>query len=40
MLILSFDDRNFDDWIDAMPIFEKYGAHATFFVSGEIDELQ
>ena len=37
LLVLSFDDRNFDSWIEAIPIFEKYGAHATFFVSGPID---
>ena len=36
-LLLSFDDRNFDDWLNALPVFDKYGAHATFFVSGEID---
>ena len=37
-LVLSFDDRNFDDWLNAMPIFEKYGARATFFVCGPIDD--
>ena len=37
VLILSFDDRNFSDWLAALPVFDKYGAHATFFVSGEID---
>lgn len=37
VLLLSFDDRNFSDWLNAMPIFDRYGAHATFFVSGEID---
>ena len=37
VLLLSFDDRNFDDWLAALPIFDRYGAHATFFVSGEID---
>ena len=36
-LILSFDDRNFDDWEKALPIFEKYDAHVTFFVCGEFD---
>jgi hypothetical protein len=35
VLLLAFDDRNFDDWEKAIPIFAKYGAHATFFVSGE-----
>jgi len=37
-LLLSFDDRNFGDWLKAMPLFEKYGAHATFFVFGAIDD--
>ena len=37
VLILSFDDRNFDGWVGAIPLFDKYGAHATFFVSGEIN---
>ena len=37
VLVLSFDDRNFDDWERAIPLFDRYGAHATFFVSGEID---
>ena len=36
VLILSFDDRNFDGWMNAIPLFDRYGAHATFFVSGEI----
>lgn len=35
VLLLSFDDRNFADWERAIPLFAKYGAHATFFVSGE-----
>ena len=37
LLVLSFDDRNFNDWLKALPVFEKYGAHATFFVCGPID---
>ena len=37
LLVLSFDDRNFGDWVKALPVFEKYGAHATFFVCGPID---
>ena len=36
-LVLSFDDRNFADWERALPIFDRYGAHVTFFVSGPID---
>ena len=37
-LCLTFDDRNFDAWEKFVPLFEKYGAHATFFVHGAIDE--
>ena len=36
-LVLSFDDRNFDGWRTAAQLFAKYDAHATFFVSGPID---
>ena len=36
-LVLSFDDRNFNDWLKALPVFDRYGAHVTFFVSGPID---
>ena len=36
-LVLSFDDRNFDDWEKALPLFDKYDAHVTFFVSGAMD---
>ena len=35
VLLLSFDDKNFAGWEAARPIFAKYGAHATFFVSGD-----
>ena len=35
VLLLTFDDRNFAGWEAARPIFAKYGAHATFFVSGD-----
>lgn len=37
-LLLAFDDRNFEDWVNAIPLFEKYNAKATFFVCGEIDK--
>lgn len=37
-VVLTFDDRNFDDWVAAMPLFDKYEAKATFFISGAIDE--
>ena len=37
LLLLRFDDRNFDGWEKALPLFEKTGAHATFFINGAID---
>ena len=37
-LVLSFDDRNFADWEKAIPLFDKYGAHATFFFCGPVDD--
>ncbi len=37
VLLLAFDDRNFADWERAIPLFEKYGARASFFVSGDFD---
>ena len=37
-LLLAFDDRGFDGWIAALPIFDKYRAHATFFVCGTLDK--
>ena len=36
-LVLSFDDRNLADWERAIPLFDKYGAHATFFFVGPVD---
>ena len=36
-LCLTFDDRNFDTWERCIPLFAKYGAHATFFIWGPID---
>ncbi len=38
ILVLTFDDRNFAGWEMAMPLFAKYNAHASFFVTGEIDK--
>lgn len=37
ILCLTFDDRNFASWEAALPVFRKYGAHASFFVCGAID---
>lgn len=36
-IVLSFDDRNFDDWIATLPLFDQYEVKATFFISGPID---
>ena len=36
VLLLTFDGRDFDGWQKAIPVFDRYGAHATFFVSGEV----
>lgn len=36
-LVLSFDDRNLADWEKAIPLFDKYGACATFFCTGKIE---
>ena len=37
VLCLTFDDRNFQYWLAALPIFRKYGAKASFFIKGEIN---
>lgn len=37
VLALSFDDRNLADWERAFHLFEKYGASATFCISGDIN---
>jgi len=37
VVALSFDDRNLADWERAFPLFGRYGATATFCISGEID---
>lgn len=36
-IVMTFDDRNFNDWIEALPLFDEFGVKATFFISGEID---
>ena len=38
VLCLTFDDRNLQYWLAALPIFRKYGAKASFFITGKIDE--
>ncbi len=37
VMCLTFDDRNWDRWVTAMPLFAKYGAHASFFPNGPLD---
>ncbi|WP_442510318.1 polysaccharide deacetylase family protein [Novipirellula sp. SH528] len=37
-VVMTFDDRNFDDWIKALPLFDEFGVKATFFISGKIDD--
>src|SRR5690349_21600930 len=32
-LALTFDDAYLDEWLAAIPLFEKYNARATFFVA-------
>lgn len=32
-IALTFDDAYFDDWIKMLPIFQKYNAKASFFIS-------
>lgn len=36
-IVMTFDDRNFDDWVKAIPLFDEFGVKATFFISGKID---
>lgn len=36
-LCLTFDDRNWDRWVKAMPIFKKYSARASFFPNGNLN---
>ncbi|KLU04778.1 cell surface protein [Rhodopirellula islandica] len=36
-IVLTFDDRNFDGWMQALPLLDEFGAKATFFISGKID---
>jgi hypothetical protein len=32
-LVLSFDDTSVDAWVDTLPLFAKYNARVTFFIS-------
>lgn len=36
-VVMTFDDRNFDDWVKAIPLFEEFDVKATFFISGQIN---
>ncbi len=38
IVCFTYDDRNFTGWLHAIPLFARYHAHATFFVSGEMDK--
>ena len=38
VVCLTFDDRNFDDWVKALEIVDRSDARATFFVCGKIDD--
>ena len=31
-IVLTFDDRYIDQWVEQIPLFKKYDAHATFFI--------
>ena len=31
-VVLTFDDRNMNQWVKQIPLFEKYDAKVTFFV--------
>ncbi len=37
-VLLTFDDAHVKEWVAAIPLFAKYGAHATFFVT-QFDKL-
>ena len=38
VLLLTFDDPNYDRWVEAMPLFAKYGAHVSFFPNRALDD--
>lgn len=35
VLLLAFDDENYANWEAALPLFKRYDAHASFFMSGQ-----
>lgn len=35
---LTFDDGHFDKWVEVIPLFKRYDAHATFFATGDVTE--
>lgn len=37
ILCLTFDDDHIDNWVSSIDLFAKYGARASFFLSGAID---
>ena len=37
VLLLTFDDPNYDRWVKYIPLFEKYGAHVSFFPYGPLE---
>lgn len=38
VLLLTFDDPNYDRWVQAIPLFQQYGAHASFFPNGKLSD--
>ncbi|QDT10945.1 polysaccharide deacetylase family protein [Planctomycetes bacterium K23_9] len=36
-VVLTFDDRNFDDWVNTLSLFDEFNVKATFFIHGKID---
>jgi len=38
VLALSFDDRSMPEWERSFPLFEKYGASASFFICGAVGQ--
>ena len=36
LLLLTFDDRHLEQWTEALPLFERFGAHVSFFPHGPL----